>query len=295
MKKILLSIIAVAMTTFNGNAQTKLYDFPFNNSYNATVGTDTFARTLGTSFTTDRRGNKTGAINIISSGTTATLLKLPYGNAARTVSLWVKLNIIRADYNFLFSYGTAATADGSFITPSTARSFLPNHISDLTHSVNIWYHFVFTYDKTTSRIYRNGTLISTLAVAKNTITNGNIFTLGLSDGGSEGLFDGAIDDLKIYDYALSNAEVVSLYNLPTATNDLSVAEKLIAVYPNPTVNQINFSVQANVQMTNATGQIVADKKNVNALDITEQPVGIYFVTFKNDQGIVLQHSKIVKK
>ena len=68
-----------------------------------------------------------------------------------------------------------------------------------------------------------------------------------------------------------------------------------AIYPNPTSNVINFSVQTNVQLTNVTGQIVANKANVNTLDISGQPLGIYFVTLTNDNGQVLQRSKIVKE
>ncbi|MBL0309473.1 MAG: T9SS type A sorting domain-containing protein [Bacteroidetes bacterium] len=41
----------------------------------------------------------------------------------------------------------------------------------------------------------------------------------------------------------------------------------MSVYPNPTNSTINFSVQTNVQLTNVTGQIVANKKNVSTLDI----------------------------
>ncbi|MEP7277490.1 MAG: T9SS type A sorting domain-containing protein [Bacteroidota bacterium] len=57
-----------------------------------------------------------------------------------------------------------------------------------------------------------------------------------------------------------------------------------ATYPNPTSNVINFSVQINVQLTKVTGQIVANKTNVNTLDIIGQPLGIYFVTLAMKQN-----------
>jgi hypothetical protein len=48
-----------------------------------------------------------------------------------------------------------------------------------------------------------------------------------------------------------------------------------AIYPNQTSNVINFSVQTNVQLTNVIGQTVANKTNVNTLDISGQPLGIH--------------------
>lgn len=70
---------------------------------------------------------------------------------------------------------------------------------------------------------------------------------------------------------------------------------IIAVYPNPTKNQISFSVQANAQLTNLTGQIVDNKKSINTLDLSDQPTGIYYITFTDDKGQVLQRTKIVKE
>ena len=81
----------------------------------------------------------------------------------------------------------------------------------------------------------------------------------------------------------------------TGLNDLYATNNTIDVYPNPTSNQINFSVLTNVQLTSVTGQIIADKKNVNLLDLSDQPTGIYFLTLTNNNGQVVQRSKIVKE
>jgi CubicO group peptidase (beta-lactamase class C family) len=86
-----------------------------------------------------------------------------------------------------------------------------------------------------------------------------------------------------------------LFTTPTGIDDLYTTNNVIAIYPNPTKSQINFSVQTNVQLINATGQIVTSKKNVNSLDVSNQPTGIYFITFTDDKGQVLQRSKIVKQ
>lgn len=82
-----------------------------------------------------------------------------------------------------------------------------------------------------------------------------------------------------------------------STTDLPITaiENIISISPNPTVGQINFATLVNVQVTSLTGQIISDKRNVNTIDIAEQPNGIYFLTLTNNNGKVIQRSKIVKE
>lgn len=271
-----------------------IYSFKFDNSYSATVGTGTFTNTGGTFFIPDRSGNATGAIRL-TSGTDANLPGLPYGSAARTVAFWVKINIMKPNYNYMYVYGTADDPDGAFLNPGSARNFIPNNVAQISSVAGTWYHYAFTYDGTTSRVYRNGTLLSTSAGAKNTVNNNNIFRLGLTESGDANYFDGAIDDLNIYNSALSAAQVNALYNAIVSTNDVATASNPIGVYPNPTANQISFSELTNVQLHNVVGQVITNQKNVNSLDLTAQPAGMYLATFTDDKGKVLQVSKIVKQ
>lgn len=83
-------------------------------------------------------------------------------------------------------------------------------------------------------------------------------------------------------------------NSTANTNSLNGNKNTINVFPNPAKNQINFSVQVNIQLTNITGQIIRNEVNVNSIDISEQPDGVYFATFTSDNGEILQRSKIVK-
>lgn len=69
----------------------------------------------------------------------------------------------------------------------------------------------------------------------------------------------------------------------------------IAVYPNPTNGQINFSMPANAQLTNVAGQVVANKTNTSSLDLTNMPAGVYFLTLTNDNRQIIQRNKIVKE
>ena len=81
----------------------------------------------------------------------------------------------------------------------------------------------------------------------------------------------------------------------TGVSNLNTVNNVIDVYPNPANSLINFSALTSVQLTSLTGQIIAEKKNVNSLDISDQPTGMYFLTLTDNNGQVVQRSKIVKE
>ncbi len=271
-------------------------EYDFENGLNSVSGNMPFASNSGVSFVTDRHGNANGAVNINNTGTTATIVGLPYGSAERSVSLWIKLNSIRPDYNFLYSYGTPGNPEGAFLTPASVIHFAPSNNSALAHGTGNWYHFVFTYNGTTSKIYRNGTLISTFDVTRNTANNSDIFRLGLSEGGAASYFNGAIDDLKIYNIALTDADVASLYaNNSLATEDFTLRNK-IRLYPNPVRDVLNVEATLNIQSVeifNTQGQkILASSEN--QINVTHLKAGIYLVKIKDSNNQVSTNKIVIK-
>ena len=73
-------------------------------------------------------------------------------------------------------------------------------------AVNQWAHVAGTYDGTTLRLYVNGTQVSSQAVTGAVQVNGLPLRIGGNTYGSE-FFPGLIDNLRIYNRALSAAEV----------------------------------------------------------------------------------------
>ena len=128
------------------------------------------------------------------------------------------------------------------------------------------------------------------------MTVGNVgFSAGMSDFVTLKFSNSGEPYVVYQDYGNSGKATVMKYIEPTTgVNDFNLKNG-IKVFPNPTKNQINFSIQTNAQLTNVTGQIVADRKNVNHLDLSDQPTGIYFLTLTDNKGQVLQRSKIVKE
>ncbi|MQP53718.1 LamG-like jellyroll fold domain-containing protein, partial [Flavobacterium sp. LMO9] len=203
-----------AIGSFTTTALVAIAEYNFDNTYNNILGTNPFQANAGTSFTTDRHGNISAALSINNQGTFATILGLPYNSTSRTISVWAKTNVLNSQINYVFHYGNSANGNGLAFRPTTTLYFAnagANLETADTNTNNTWIHYVCTYDGTTAKVYKNGVLFSSGVKAFNTINNSNIFKLGLTEGAGYNYFNGAIDDLKIYNYALNATEVSSLY------------------------------------------------------------------------------------
>jgi hypothetical protein len=83
----------------------------------------------------------------------------------------------------------------------------------LTAHIDEWAHVAITYDGATARIYLNGMQVGSGAFTLGPMTTATI-GLGCKEGGSTSsteVFSGDLDDARIYDRALSAADVQQLY------------------------------------------------------------------------------------
>lgn len=147
---------------------------------------------------------------------------------------------------------------------------------------NNWWH-IGSLPGTSAEIVRNGNAQINWAILFNTRDQAGNINL-------------AMDNL-VWSVlpSISSWPTFNLFTNTTGINNFNTTNNAIAVYPNPTSSKINFSDQANVQLTNAIGKTVTCKQNINVLDISNQPAGVYFITFTNENGQVLQRSKIIKE
>lgn len=253
-------------------------EYTFNNVYTNVAGTAPFAANAGTSFVTDRHGNANSALNIAETGTTATIVDLPYGVAPRTVSVWVKRNANNVfgnssvyHYGHNMGYDLSVTAGDVRTSPDGSNQ----HIAGTTNNLNVWDHLVNSYDGTTSKLYKNGALLSAITMSLNTENNSDIFKLGLNRGDMP-LFDGAVDDLKIYNYALTDTEVANLYN----TNTLPV-------------NLVSFTAKAQNNSTMLNWETASETNNSHFI-VKRSVDGVNFnelakVDAKSNNGAKYQH------
>lgn len=287
-----------SFTTTNSTPNSLVAEYNFNNTMQNTSGSNPFSTTNGVSFATDRNGNTNSALNITNTGSSATISNLPYGSSARTVSLWVKMNIFNANFNFIYCYGTASNFIGAYFNPNNLYQFATgnNHTFATSNSID-WTHFVFVYDGTQSKMYKNGVLLGTANLTVNTQNNNNLFTLGLTEQGAQNYFNGVIDDLKIYNYAISDTDVTTLYtNNTLATENFNSQNLQATIYPNPATD--NFTIEManevkSVEIYSLQGQKVLTT-NSKEIKVSNLPKGIYLVRIEDSNNAISTQKLIVK-
>lgn len=81
-------------------------------------------------------------------------------------------------------------------------------------STGIWYHLVMVVDRSNDllRLYVDGNSIGTVDISGLTgDTGGGVFQFGRSVAGASPFFDGALDEVAIWDRVLSGPEIATLY------------------------------------------------------------------------------------
>ncbi|NBP25515.1 MAG: hypothetical protein EBU81_13390, partial [Proteobacteria bacterium] len=211
--------------------------YPFNGNANDESGGGLNASTRGALLSADRFGNPGAAYSFaLATGipnTTSLITPANFpviGNAARSVSIWFRLDAEPAyPYGNLFSWGTNTTG-GTF-----SVVYEPWQTRGYKFSVNCqylkwywayptslpvgqWHHIVVTYttNLSGSRMWLNGSELTgyndpVVGAPTSTINTGS-GPLRINDFLGEGYgIAGSIDDVRIYNRALSAAEAAALF------------------------------------------------------------------------------------
>lgn len=131
-----------------------------------------------------------------------------------TISAWIRPTEIRSVYGHIMSTGSSAHA--RIYTYEDDLYFGTTGLSDDqlgalgVLSTNQWKHITMTYDGAQKIIYINGVQVSSEA-ATGTLAFGGQLWAGARSGPQE-FFKGDIDDLKVYNYARTPAQVAYDYN-----------------------------------------------------------------------------------
>ena len=138
---------------------------------------------------------------------------LPQGNNSRSISCWIKTTGGSSDG--VIGYGNAVNSQAFFIYISNENklgifAYYNNTTGNIAISNNTWNHIVATYDGTNCRLYVNGVLDFTAAKTLNT-GNGEFRIGGVNWNNSSEFFPGDIDQIRIYNSAISAANVTTLY------------------------------------------------------------------------------------
>ena len=222
-----------ALTIFVNGQATLIARYEFDGNTLSSVGSAHGVLTGATNYVAGHLGQAIdldGATNYIT---------LPAGVANSddiTVAAWVNWDG-GGSWQRIFDFGTG-TLQNMFVTPSSGSGTLRFTIKNTTEQfvettalpVGVWRHVAVTLQGNIGRIYVNGALAATSGTmtfnpsAFNPVTN----YIGKSMY-ADPLFNGRIDGFHIYSYALSGAQIASLYtNQPPVftTNPLARANAI---------------------------------------------------------------------
>ncbi len=216
----------VANYGFNGNTQDA------TNFNNHAVPTDVTS-------TTDRFGFGFSAYSFNGASSEITAPNSAQLNSDyTTVSFWAKVNNLPAQGEaFLMSFGgwqerwkISLPGHGKPVWTTNNSSGISDMDSGDGNELQEgeWAHVVFVHDGTNDMIYLNGALANSKAVAGTLNSTTKPLGMGYNpiDGGN--YFDGVLDEVQIYNYALSAQEITDLYTAQSTSG--AAATDLVAAY-----------------------------------------------------------------
>ena len=137
---------------------------------------------------------------------------LPSGNDPLSLSAWVYMPSVNS-HHFVMSYGTASNYRSIDIYSGQLWFYPQFTPSAQVIPANAWTHIAVTYDGSTVTTYVNGSYVASGTIAALSTSLGAYY-LGEWVGqlGSSFRFTGTIDDVRIYNTALSALDISSLYS-----------------------------------------------------------------------------------
>jgi len=151
----------------------------------------------------------------------SSFISVPYNvGGDMSISGWVKFDVNSTDepiFNLdnLSGSGTRAfqikrrDTNELYVYFFTGNDF----VSPTSLTSGVWYHIAVTFESNAAlKIYVNGILEGQVTNVTTRPTQPNVFLGKFGDGSITGVLDGDLDQVRIFDRAITAAEVTTLYN-----------------------------------------------------------------------------------
>jgi hypothetical protein len=140
-------------------------------------------------------------------------ISLPTGNSPRSVCFWINATA-STENNYIFYYGKASTnnrfsiyrdkVDGKLKFSAYANDWNTGHVL----STGVWKHVAFTFDGSAINLYIDGSIVASTTKTCNTVLEKAYIGC---HGDLCAFFKGMLDDFAVFDTALSESEIRTLY------------------------------------------------------------------------------------
>ncbi len=221
-------------STFPGTTERLVGEYTLNGNVEDNTQFENDGHLHEGEYTTNRHGWANNALQGAAIAENSAALQSDF----TTISFWAKANALPASGEvFLLSNG-GWQERWKISLPSHGKPVFTTHpgfcCSDMDSGdgnalqVGIWKHVVMTHDGVNDKIYMDGVLVNSKAVAGALDKTKHPLGIGYDPIDNGSFFDGAIDDVQIYNEALNDVQIKSLYDAQKATP--IIADRLFASY-----------------------------------------------------------------
>ena len=181
-----------------------------------------------------------------------------------TLEAWVRPSTISSAWRDVIYKGN----DNYFLEATSSNGSLPGAGGTLGSTgrviygtaaltANTWAYLAFTYDRATLRLYINGTQVSSQARTGNLATSANPLQIG-GDSIYGQYFSGLIDEVRVYNVALTAAQIQGDMNTPVGASATDTQPPTAPATLTATVSgtQINLNWTASTDNVGVTGYFV---------------------------------------
>ncbi|TSC55221.1 MAG: hypothetical protein LiPW30_687 [Parcubacteria group bacterium LiPW_30] len=150
---------------------------------------------------------------------TDSIVSAPYNSALDltnniTMSVWYKKDVGSGTNKWLLHKATVNTSYAMFIEGGLKMRLEHPSMQDCLvtePSEGVWHHAVSTYDGANMKVYVDGVLKNTCAATGNINLTGGGIEIGMFSSPGYYPFKGLIDEVRIYNRALTASEILDLY------------------------------------------------------------------------------------
>lgn len=240
---VMIALMAKAQTPWYLPTNGLVGWWPFNGNANDESGNNYHGVVQGATLTTDRFNLPNAAYmfqqdSVLQKITTT--LANPSDSSARTISLWFQLPNSNNSMNTMVLCGYGESVPGGKFVPvitwdnRVGIDIYNSYVSYGQPVNNTWHHYVVTFDPndgnntSVCKIYLDGVLLTTIADSYNlmqSINTGTVIPFSVGAGENDHQFIGKIDDIGIWDRALTPLEILGMYqtcHFQFATNPIDV-------------------------------------------------------------------------
>lgn len=225
--------------------------------------------------------------------------------ASYTISAWIRTNTLSPDWQTVISkyetnnygpYWFGLHNDKLNFWISDGNGGYLDFDSERSIEADTWYHVFWVLEDGLGTMYVDCAFDSAFDNVPTLTQNNDLVTIGvqalyLPQTSNYANFEGAIDELRIYDRVLNEEELSTLCKGGLTNVEEEYAEKRISAFPNPASTQVDIKIegispQAMLRIKNLQGQIVRDflmEQETMNVDIADLAKGYYIISVEHEQ------------